>query len=172
MEKDARELLEDIKSVLDAVRTQLSSLEQRLEALAQDMEHVKGQEIVEDVPQVLSETGAETDPENSVEGIPATDIGNMTMMDMMAEKEAWRKDLPGMPVKDIRSAISLNDRALFIRSLFKEDPMSFSDAVTAINGMETLEEAVAYIRSSFPEWDMESDQVYRFMMAVRRKLRQ
>ena len=97
MEKDARELLEDIKSVLDAVRTQLSSLEQRLEALAQDMEHVKGQEIVEGVPQVLSETGAETDPENSVEGIPATDIGNMTMMDMMAEKEAWRKDLPGMP---------------------------------------------------------------------------
>ena len=33
-----------------------------------------------------------------------------TINDVMASEHAWRKDMPGTPVRDIRSAISLNDR--------------------------------------------------------------
>ena len=95
----------------------------------------------------------------------------LSVMDVMSEKEAWRKDMPGQPVRDVRSAISLNDRASFIRVLFREDPLLFSNSITEINGMETLAEVEAYLKEFFPEWDMESDAVYRFMMAVRRKVR-
>lgn len=95
----------------------------------------------------------------------------LSVMDVMSEKEAWRKDMPGQPVRDVRSAISLNDRASFIRVLFREDPLLFSNSVAAINGMETLAEVETYLKEFFPEWDMESDAVYRFMMAVRRKVR-
>lgn len=84
---------------------------------------------------------------------------------------AWRKDLPGTPVRDIRSAISLNDRVIFINLLFKEDAQAFVDTLSKINAMETLDEAVGYICASFPEWDLSSELVYRFMMAVRRKVR-
>jgi len=93
------------------------------------------------------------------------------VIDAMTDRQAWRTDMPGTQVKDIRSAISLNDRILFINYLFNEDPMAFQDALTKINQMSSLDEVVAYVVGSFPDWNLESDVVYRFMMAVRRKVR-
>ena len=92
------------------------------------------------------------------------------IIDRMAAKEAWRTAIPGSPVKDIRSAISLHDRIIFINGLFDEDPMLFQQVLTAINSMSSLNEVVDYIAEMRPDWDMESDEVYRFMMAVRRRI--
>ena len=78
--------------------------------------------------------------------------------------------MPGSPVRDIRSAISLNDRILFINRLFAQDPMAFQESLTRINQMESLDEAVSYVMTERPDWDLESETVYRFMMAVRRKI--
>jgi len=91
--------------------------------------------------------------------------------DMMTKAEAWRTDLPGSAVKDIRSAISLNDRIRFIRELFAEDAEKFQAVMEAINGMETLDEVVDFVKENNPSWNFNSDVVYRFMMAVRRKVR-
>lgn len=93
------------------------------------------------------------------------------VMDVMAEKQAWRTDRPGSQVKNVISAISLNDRVLLINVLFREDPILFQNTISAFNGMTTLDEAISYIRTNFPDWDMNSEPVYRLMMAVRRKLR-
>ena len=92
------------------------------------------------------------------------------VMDVMAEKQAWRVDRPGTQVKNIISAISLNDRVLLINVLFREDPMLFQNTIAAFNAMTSLDEAVAYVQTNFPEWNMNSEPVYRLMMAVRRKL--
>ena len=92
-------------------------------------------------------------------------------MDIYSDHEAWRTDIPGSELKDIMSAISLNDRALFINSLFSENPGLFVSTVSDLNTMSSLDDAVRYIRTHFPDWDMDSDLVYRFMMEVRRKLR-
>ena len=92
------------------------------------------------------------------------------VIDVMAKKHAWRGDMPGTPVKDIRAAIALVDRALFINRLFGEDAMKFMDTLNHINQMSNLDEAVEYLASVYPEWDFDSDVVYRFMMAVRRKI--
>lgn len=93
------------------------------------------------------------------------------VMDVMAEKQAWRTDRPGSQVKNVISAISLNDRVLLINVLFKEDPILFQSTISAFNGMTNLDEAISYIQTNFPDWDMNSEPVYRLMMAVRRKLR-
>lgn len=93
------------------------------------------------------------------------------VMDVMADNQAWRTDRPGLQVKNVISAISLNDRVLLINVLFKEDPLLFQNTISAFNAMTTLDEAVAYIQTNFPEWDLNSEPVYRLMMAVRRKLR-
>ena len=92
------------------------------------------------------------------------------VIDAMASRQAWRTDMPGTPVRDVRAAIALVDRALFINTLFGEDAASFINAVNAVNQMTSLDEAVEYITENYPGWDMESDIVYRFMMAVRRKV--
>ena len=82
----------------------------------------------------------------------------------------WRTDKPGIPVKNIRSGISLLDRALFIGTLFKEDFALYDQTIADLNAMSSLDEAVAYIREKFPHWNLKSDVVYHFMMSVRKKL--
>lgn len=97
--------------------------------------------------------------------------GHKVIADQKYGNEAWRKDMPGPEVKDIRSAISLNDRVMFISTLFRDDSMLFQDVINKINALTTLEKAVQYLKENFPEWDMDSELVYRFMMSVRRKIR-
>lgn len=93
------------------------------------------------------------------------------VMDVMAEKCAWKTDMPGTPVKNVLSAISLNDRILFVNTLFGEDAALFQQTIQIFNTYTTLAEAEAYVRTNFRNWDMNSDVVYRFMMAARRKLK-
>ena len=91
------------------------------------------------------------------------------VIDVMTKKEAWRTDMAGSPVRDLLSAISLNDRVQFINVLFDEDPVKFQQARAKINAMTSLDDVVSYLTSNF-NWDMSSQVVYRFMMAVRRKV--
>lgn len=97
--------------------------------------------------------------------------GHKVIADQKYGNEAWRKDIPGPEVKDVRSAISLNDRVMFISTLFRDDSMLFQDVINKINALTTLEKTVQYLKENFPEWDMDSELVYRFMMSVRRKIR-
>ena len=75
-----------------------------------------------------------------------------------------------MAVKNIRSGISLLDRALFIGTLFKEDFALYDQTIANLNAMSSLDEAVDYIRENFPSWNLKSDVVYHFMMSIRKKL--
>ena len=92
------------------------------------------------------------------------------VIDVMAEKCAWKTDIPGSPVRNIISGISLNDRILFVNTLFKGDAQAFQATIALFNSYETLSQAEDFIRSNYPGWNLDSEVVYRFMMAVRRKL--
>ena len=93
-----------------------------------------------------------------------------SLVDLATEKLAWKTDFPGIRVKNIRSAISLIDRAQFIGKLFGEDFSLYDKTISELNELETLDEAVRYITGNFPDWDLKSDLVYSFMMAIRKKL--
>lgn len=100
--------------------------------------------------------------------IPVTEQKS-SLMDVSGKRDSWRTDMPGTPVKNILSAISLNDRLLFMNSLFRKDALLFQGVISRINNMNDFEEAEQYLLSTFPEWKPDSDAVYRFMMAVRRR---
>lgn len=87
------------------------------------------------------------------------------------QRYKWMVDLPGSEVKNVISAISLNDRVLFINTLFGGDPHAFQRAIAEFNSMPSLSEALSYILVTYPDWDLSSDVAYRLMMAIRRKLR-
>lgn len=174
---------------------------QEVEQEPEDLpEAVPGQEIqAEPETEAEPEQVAETEPEPKPEDFPEEDgfslfggmaeeeepkarktkapsehrqySGHKVIADQKYGNEAWRKDMPGPEVKDVRSAISLNDRVMFISTLFRDDSMLFQDVINKINALTTLEKAVQYLKENFPEWDMDSELVYRFMMSVRRKIR-
>lgn len=133
----------------------------------------------EEAPEsVFGELWGESKPAPAKKPAPRTlnDVNaasvHKAVIDSRPDKPRWYTDIPGSEVKDVRSAISLNDRVLFICSLFRDDSMLFQDVVNRINSFPTLEKAVEYLSETFPEWDIYSDNVHRFMMAVRRKIRQ
>lgn len=133
----------------------------------------------EEAPEsVFGELWGESKPATAKKPVPRTlnDVNaasvHKAVIDSRPDKPRWYTDIPGSEVKDVRSAISLNDRVLFICSLFRDDSMLFQDVVNRINSFPTLEKAVEYLSETFPEWDIYSDNVHRFMMAVRRKIRQ
>jgi hypothetical protein len=131
------------------------------------------------LPEVFPEPEADDDdddlplfaePESIFEAAQKSPKARKAVLDVMEDKQAWRTDIPGAPVKDILSAISLNDRVQFINVLFNGDPGLFQQARAQINAMETLDQAVEYVTSTY-NWDLGSQVVYRFMMAVRRKVK-
>ena len=135
-------------------------------------------EIAEEIPaEASAEAPAEPEVELDLFGEPVLRVNeklgagrSRSVGEKMEQKEAWRTAMPGAAVKDVRSAISLNDRVLFIRELFGGDAGLFQKAVDVINAMGSLDEMVAYVNERHPGWDLDSDTVYRLMMAVRRKL--
>ena len=118
----------------------------------------------DDLPGIFDE------PESVTVAAKAAVAARPTLNDSLAADQAWRRDMPGTSVRDIRSAISLNDRVIFINQLFAEDAQAFVNALSDINQMTTLDEVVEYLAARYPQWNMNSDLVYRFMMAVRRKI--
>lgn len=144
------------------------------------------EDVVEDLPAAVEEETVEEEtveeedddlpgvfdiPEPVTVADKASVEAKPILNEVITADYAWRRDMPGTPVRDIRSAISLNDRVIFINLLFKEDAQAFVDTLSKINAMETLDQAVGFVCASFPEWDLSSELVYRFMMAVRRKVR-
>lgn len=195
MENREQQILSEIKAMMSSIRSQLELLDAKMAELQQAVEpqdvevvpidldiditdHQSAVEPVAEEPVVEEPITVEVqddddlpmfeepEPEPVAEPEP-----KQAVIDAMAAKQAWRIDMPGTPVKDIRSAISLNDRIFFINYLFKEDPMVFQDTLTRINQMGSLDEVVNLVVTEHPEWDMDSDVVYRFMMAVRRRIR-
>lgn len=190
MEKTQKEILNDIMAELSAIRLALNSLESKLsridlsdpEPVELDFDEELDGDLPEETPaeapaEIAEEAPAEPEVELDLFGEPVLRVNeklgagrSRSVGEKMEQKEAWRTAMPGAAVKDVRSAISLNDRVLFIRELFGGDAGLFQKAVDDINAMGSLDEMVAYVNERHPGWDLDSDTVYRLMMAVRRKL--
>lgn len=193
MENREQQILSDIKEMMSSIMQQVEYLEKKIMELHSEMDpQVQNPEPIDlslddfsfdaevvpfsDEPEEpVSESELLVMEQEDVVQEPVEDAvpvvkSQEAVIDAMTAKQAWRKDMPGAPVRDVRSAISLNDRVLFINVLFDEDPLKFQEVLSSINQMTSFDEAAEMIMNSYPSWDFESDTVYRFMMAIRRRL--
>ena len=171
--EDLPESEEDLPEPVESLQESEKSLQEPEEDLPEPVESLQEPVSEDKVPEIPLKEFNVPEPIELEDGIiPVFEKAprRKAVVDKLASKEAWRTDIPGTKVSDIRSAISLNDRILFINHLFGEDPAAFKEALTALNAMENFNQAADYIASIHPEWNMESDTVYRFMMAVMRRL--
>ena len=139
----------------------------------QESEPLHEEPVVEEEPALVQDDDDDlplfAEPKPIYEAAIESPKAKKAVIDVMTDKEAWRTDMVGTPVRDLLSAISLNDRVQFINVLFKGDPVVFQQTRAKINAMTSIDEVVDYVTSNF-DWDMSSQVVYRFMMAVRRKV--
>lgn len=178
-QEPAQEVEQEPEDLPEAVLVQEIQAEPETEAEPEQVAGTEPEPKPEDLPEedgfsLFGGMAEEEEPKAKKTKAPSEHrqySGHKVIADQKYGNEAWRKDMPGPEVKDVRSAISLNDRVMFISTLFRDDSMLFQDVINKINALTTLEKAVQYLKENFPEWDMDSELVYRFMMSVRRKIR-
>ena len=186
MENNRTEILRELEAELAALKEKVLQFENRLEALRQlpaeepveesdftDME-IGISDLPEPVakPEPVAEPVSEPETVLEPEPVPEPEPAPKAAPAPRPETERlpWRLDKPGISVKHIRSGISMYDRALFIGTLFKEDYALYDKTIGELDALTSLDEAVDYLLERFPDWNLKSDIVYNFMMAVRKKL--
>ena len=186
---ETTELINELRAEIAALSLRVEQLEkqmaetQLLDFDAETIEAAEEPKAVEPAPEAEPAEAAEAVPVEEPEAEPA-EPAEAPIWDLDIRLEGpgvnplpdlhsfqWMMDIPGGEVANLISGISLNDRVLFINTLFREDPKLFQKTVTQLNAMASLEDAVSFLVNHFPEWNLNSELVYRFMMAVRRKLK-
>ena len=199
MEKNNMEILGDFLSEIESLKKRISTLEESVVAMKAEMEsapvETPSEPVSEDVDIDIDIVDIpESEPEEPVAPVEMdlpVEEPELPVVTEAAEPEpelatepqaqqrplktvdgsyAWQSAKPGMPVKNLRSAISLFDRALFINTLFKEDYSLYDKTISELNQVASFPEAIDYILTNFPDWNLASDVVYSFMMALRKKL--
>ena len=189
------EILGDFLSEIESLKKRISTLEESVVAMKAEMEsapvETPSEPVSEDVDIDIDIVDIpESEPEEPVAPVevdlplaepelPVVTEAAEPAPEPQAPKKslktvdgsyAWQSAKPGMPVKNLRSAISLFDRALFINTLFKEDYSLYDKTISELNQVASFPEAIDYILTNFPDWNLASDVVYSFMMALRKKL--
>lgn len=165
------ELELEVEEKVEEEVEEVEEVEEEVEVVEEEVELIPEKEVesVDIEPEDDDDLPLFAEPEPVVEAVALSPKSKKVVKETRSEQYSWKTDIPGAPVRDILSAISLNDRVQFINVLFHSDPSQFQQARARINSMDNLDQVIEYIESNF-DWDMDSQAVYRFMMAVRRKV--
>ena len=167
MDKSHKEILEDCQAELQSLKERISALEEHIQALMEAGEDLQEEDAVDFTDVAI---GVDAPVAQSSDDGPVAEPPEDLPEEDPTVHLPWRTDRPGIPVKNIRSGISLLDRALFVNTLFREDAALYDQTIVELNKLASLEEAVGYLRTHFPEWDLRSNAVYHFIMSIRKKL--
>lgn len=136
---------------------------------------------VEDIPTL---THQQTDVEPARTDIPTFEEAKELHQRIATENNASLNDklkqikielsdtLTDAPIKDLRKAIGLNDRFLFIRELFRGDETMYERSIKTINGFSIFPEAEYWIKRELKlklAWDDKNETVKQFDQLVRRR---
>ncbi|MEO7769118.1 MAG: hypothetical protein ABIS01_16925 [Ferruginibacter sp.] len=93
--------------------------------------------------------------------------------DLLKEKKIEISEkLTGLPVKDLRKAIGINDRFLYINDLFRGDEAMYERSIKTINGFSIWPEAEYWIRRELKTklgWSDGDEAVKQFDQLVKRR---
>ncbi|UII22938.1 hypothetical protein [Fulvivirga ligni] len=73
-------------------------------------------------------------------------------------------------IESIRKSISINQRFMFINTLFAGDEESFNQTVDDLERLKNKREAEEYLSENYPFWDKESEEHEEFMEIVSKRL--
>ncbi|CAM3859278.1 hypothetical protein MUGA111182_13740 [Mucilaginibacter galii] len=78
----------------------------------------------------------------------------------------------GQPVADIKAAISMNDKLLFVKDLFNGYGMAYTEAIELVNRCKTFDEADRFLKSNYVvknSWGDKPNTVDKFYAVLHRR---
>lgn len=148
---------------------------QDIPTLSQHMVHPQSTESKQEEPLVP----AEPELKKPLEQVPQKtleqpqEISAASLNDRLKQEKREVSDtLQQTPIKDLRKAIGINDRYLFIQSLFKGDDVMFDRSIKTINDFAIYPEAEFWIKRELKlklGWEDDSEAVRQFDQLVKRR---
>jgi hypothetical protein len=110
--------------------------------------------------------------EDDGEGEEHTRLGDSflkgkSVNDIITEQQKLEFKLSNRPVTSIKTAIGINDRFQYIRELFDNSALKFTDTVENLDSMDNIHDAVNYLRNNF-KWK-KNDTSLKFVNLVKRR---
>ncbi|PJJ79917.1 hypothetical protein [Mucilaginibacter auburnensis] len=78
----------------------------------------------------------------------------------------------GQPVSDLKHAISLNDKLLYIKDLFNGYNLAYSEAIEILNRLSSFEDAERFLSKNYVtknNWETKPDTVAKFYAVLKRR---
>lgn len=137
-----------------------------------------------DVPQPTNaEIKTESTPEINVEPAPAetkqepTKVKDevLTINERMSAQRtgtAQYTEQAPQPITNLKAAITLNDKLIFIKDLFNGYSLAYSEAIEILNRFNTFEEANRFLTKNYTaknNWDSKQETAEKFYALLRRR---
>ncbi|MCK5168862.1 MAG: hypothetical protein KAQ75_03200 [Bacteroidales bacterium] len=127
-------------------------------------------EFIIETPQ-KQEIITEAKPNNSSEIVADKFQSKKFVHDNIVDKSPKQdvsSKMQSKPIKEINTAIGLNDKFIFIRELFGGNKEHYHETIQILNNFDTYESALEFLKENF-DWDFDDPNFERLTELVRRK---
>ena len=130
------------------------------------------------IPEPITSPAAEPEPaDKEVKPEPQIDVEEeiLTLNQKMSAQMAPSRmsdHLGAQTIADLKSAISLNDKLLYIKDLFNGYNLAYSEAIDILNRFNSFEEADNFLKTSYAvknHWETKESTVEKFYDLLRRR---
>lgn len=168
----AAAMMADAKTKQKNAEDLLAKVQSKISNTPSPIEQPKETAPVEEPKEIIEQKAPISEPKEIITPEPKAaepKVETKASVNENAPKPQPGEDLSiGMPVTDIRKAISIGDRFLFQRELFIGNGEVMNKTIDALNELNEMEEAMAYINSHF-SWDKESQAYGLFINVLKRR---
>ncbi|HEY8782277.1 MAG TPA: hypothetical protein VIM16_11705 [Mucilaginibacter sp.] len=98
---------------------------------------------------------------------------NQKIFSQIGDKAIARtEELSVKPISDIKLAITLNDKLLYVKELFNGYNLAYSEAIEILNRFNTFEEAMRFLKTNYVtknNWDSKPAAMEKFYALLKRR---
>lgn len=159
----------------EEIEAELEEIRRKAKANEQISLHNKPQLLfdpIEDIPTLTHQAPKQATDSAKEINEAMGDAGSSLNEKLRQAKLELSETLQDIPVKDLKKAIGLNDRFLFIKELFRNDETMYERSIKTINAFGIYAEAEFWIKRELKlklGWDDKSPCVKQFDQLVKRR---
>ncbi|MGZ3756827.1 MAG: hypothetical protein ACXVAY_11495 [Mucilaginibacter sp.] len=104
--------------------------------------------------------------------VPVADTEVLTVNQKISAQLSNKTEAAVVPITDLKSAITLNDKLLFIKDLFNGYSLSYSEAIEILNRFNSFEEADHYLKANYAaknNWESKPATAEKFYALLKRR---
>lgn len=125
--------------------------------------------VVEEKPMFIPEAIPLRPPVQSISSTPAPSLN-----DLLAKTHANNEEPIKAPIADLKLGISLNEKLLFVKDLFKGYNLAYSEAIDIVNKMNSFQAADSFLQTNYAaknDWASKQATVDQFYELLNRRFK-